>query len=94
MSSGPYPAGGPADYEARAFVPGEGVAEDPVTGSLAAGFACWLIPAGLAPDEYVVRQGTRLHRNGLIDVRREGDRTWVGGDTLVGVDGHVALGGR
>jgi PhzF family phenazine biosynthesis protein len=77
-------------YETRAFVPGLSVPEDPVTGSLAAGFATWLIGDGLAPDRYLVRQGTRLDRRGRIHVRRDGE-IWVGGDTVVGIRGEVAL---
>jgi predicted PhzF superfamily epimerase YddE/YHI9 len=38
-----------AQFEVRAFVPSVGVGEDPVTGSLNAGLAQWLIGAGLAP---------------------------------------------
>jgi len=50
---GPYPAGSEAAYEVRALLPGQTVAEDPVTGSLNAGLAFWLIGAGLVPDHYV-----------------------------------------
>jgi predicted PhzF superfamily epimerase YddE/YHI9 len=49
-SSEPIPPSSEHEYEIRAFVPGVGVAEDPVTGSLNASVAQWLIGAGLAPD--------------------------------------------
>jgi PhzF family phenazine biosynthesis protein len=77
-------------FETRAFVPGEGVPEDPVTGSLAAGFALWLVGAGIAPDRYLVRQGTRLGRRGLIHLHRDGE-LWIGGDTVIGITGQVQL---
>jgi predicted PhzF superfamily epimerase YddE/YHI9 len=47
----------------RAFFPGNnGLCEDPVTGSLNAALAQWLIGAGLAPERYVAAQGTALAR--------------------------------
>jgi PhzF family phenazine biosynthesis protein len=89
---GPYDSGSGdfPTYETRAFVPGLSVPEDPVTGSLAAGFATWLIGDGLAPDRYLVRQGTALDRRGLIHIHRDSE-IWVGGDTVIGVSGQVAL---
>lgn len=85
------PASEEADFEVRAFVPSLGVAEDPVTGSLNAGLAQWLIATGRAPASYVARQGTRVQRNGLVHIDQIGDDIWVGGDTVVGVRGEVAL---
>ncbi len=87
---GPHAPGGAADVEVRAFYPGS-VGEDPVTGSLNAGIAQWLIGSGLATDTYVAAQGTRLGRRGRVHVERVGDDIWVGGDTVVGVSGTVAL---
>ena len=87
---GPHAPGGPADVEVRAFYPGS-VGEDPVTGSLNAAIAQWLIGSGLATDTYVAAQGTRLGRRGRVHVERVGDDIWVGGDTVVGVSGTVAL---
>ena len=66
-----------AGLEVRAFVPGKCVPEDSVTGSLNAGLAQWLIGAGLAPDTYVVRQGTVLGRAGRIEICRRGGRSVV-----------------
>lgn len=88
---GPYDAADTPTYETRAFVPGLGVPEDPVTGSLAAGFATWLIPEGLAPERYTVHQGTALQRRGRIHVEKDNDRIWIGGDTIIGIRGDVAL---
>jgi PhzF family phenazine biosynthesis protein len=88
---GPHAAGPdrPADYEVRAFCPGYGLDEDPVTGSLNAGFGVWLTEAGLAPASYTVRQGTVMGRNGLVGVERDGDTVWVSGGTQLRVRGSV-----
>ncbi len=79
-------------FEVRAFFPGNnGMAEDPVTGSLNAALAQWLIGAGLAPERYVAAQGTALQRAGRVYIERDGDRIWVGGDVVTCVDGSVLL---
>lgn len=90
---GPYDSGDREvpTYETRAFVPGLSVPEDPVTGSLAAGFATWLINEGLAPERYLVHQGTALDRRGRIHVQRDGSDIWIGGDTVIGIRGEVNL---
>lgn len=80
---------GPADYEVRAFMPGQGIKEDPVTGSLNAGFGVWLIGAGLAPAAYTVAQGTVLGRLGRVRVWAEDGDVWVGGDTSPRITGTV-----
>ena len=86
---GPYPSGAEAGYEVRAFVPGLGVPEDPVTGSLNAGLGVWLIRTGHSPPRYVASQGTALKRRGRIYVERLGDDIWVGGDTAVRLSGSI-----
>ena len=83
--------GSEAQFEVRAFVPGLGVPEDPVTGSLNAGLAQWLIGAGLAPSSYVARQGTALGRAGRIEIRRQGADIWVGGKSVIRLRGHAAF---
>lgn len=88
---GEHPPGGPADFEVRAFVPGLGVNEDPVTGSLNAGFGVWLIEAGLAPAAFTVRQGTALGRSGEVQLRAEDGRVWVGGTARVLITGELGL---
>ncbi|QYN21062.1 PhzF family phenazine biosynthesis protein [Amycolatopsis sp. DSM 110486] len=85
---GPHPAGSPTAFEVRAFT---GLVEDPVTGSLNAAIGQWLIGSGRAPESYVAAQGTRLGRRGRVHVERAGGEVWVGGDTVVGVAGQVAL---
>ncbi len=86
----PWP-GGDAQFEVRAFVPTLGVQEDPVTGSLNAGLAQWLIGAGLAPPSYVASQGTALGRAGRVFVERSGEDTWIGGHSVVCVEGTLTL---
>ena len=88
---GACPPGHPAAFEVRAFVPSLGVPEDPVTGSLNAGLAQWLIGAGLAPPAYEAVQGTALGRDGRVHVVRDGDTVWIGGDVAPCVTGHVLL---
>ena len=90
---GPWQAGDgtEAQFEIRAFVPGEGVKEDPVTGSLNAGVAQWMIAAGLAPQRYVASQGTALGRAGRVHVEKIGDDVWVGGETVTCIEGTVTL---
>ncbi len=88
---GPHPPGGEAAFEVRAFVPSLGVGEDPVTGSLNAGLGRWLVDAGHAPSSYVAAQGTRLGRRGRVHVEHAGGQVWVGGGTVPGVVGSIAL---
>lgn len=85
------PQGSETLFEVRAFVPTLSVPEDPVTGSLNAGLAMWLIAADLAPPQYVARQGTALGRDGRVYVQREGTDIWVGGDVVACVEGMVTL---
>ena len=88
---GAQQGGHDALWEVRAFVPALGVREDPVTGSLNAGLAQWLIGAGLAPAQYVVAQGAALQRDGRVYVERTGETVWVGGDVCVCVEGTLSL---
>ena len=89
---GAHPAGAPEQFEVRAFVFGEHTAyEDPVTGSLNASLAQWLISSGRAPERYLARQGTRLGRHGVVRVERDGDDVWVGGATTTLITGVVEL---
>jgi PhzF family phenazine biosynthesis protein len=88
---GPHPAGSACAFEVRAFVPGLGVPEDPVTGSLNAGLAQWLIGEGLAPERYLAAQGAALGRAGRVHVQRDGADIWIGGDVVTVVQGQVGL---
>ena len=81
--------GNEAQFEVRAFM-GRG-GEDPVTGSLNASLAQWLIGAGLAPPRYVAAQGTELGRAGRVHVAQDGDTIWIGGDVTTCVSGTITV---
>jgi PhzF family phenazine biosynthesis protein len=80
--------GSDAQFEVRAFLPTR-AGEDPVTGSLNASLAQWLIGAGLAPDAYVVSQGAALGRSGRVHVARIGGDIWIGGETTICIEGRL-----
>ena len=84
---------GETQFEVRAFFPGNnGLAEDPVTGSLNAAIGQWLIEAGLAPDSYVASQGACLARAGRVYVHRDAqNQVWVGGESVTCIQGSVQL---
>jgi PhzF family phenazine biosynthesis protein len=88
---GPHAPGSECAFEVRGFVCHPMLHEDPVTGSLNAGVAEWLIGAGRAPDRYVAAQGTRLARAGRVRIVREGGTAWVGGESVTCIRGEVEL---
>jgi PhzF family phenazine biosynthesis protein len=78
--------------EVRAFAAATGINEDPVTGSLNASLAQWLIGDGLLPEQYIASQGLNIGRAGQVHVRRDaGGQVWVGGDSVTCVKGEVLL---
>ena len=83
--------GGDAQFEVRAFIADAAGYEDPVTGSLNAGLAQWLIGAGLAPPRYVASQGTALQRAGRVHVQALGADIWIGGHSVACVQGEITL---
>ncbi len=83
--------GDAAQFEVRAFIAGDGMPEDPATGSLNAGIAQWLLGAGLAPESYVVSQGLSMGRAGRIQVERIGDEIWIGGSAVTCIEGSLTL---
>lgn len=87
---GPQDPGHDAAFEVRAFVGGGGY-EDPVTGSLNASLAQWLIGARLAESSYIAAQGTALLRAGRVHLQKDGDDVWVGGDVVDVVRGEIEL---
>ncbi len=91
--AGPYASDGRAgaDIEIRMFAPAAGVAEDPVTGSLNAVLAQWLIGAGHMAADYVASQGTVLGRAGRVHVGTVDGQVWVGGDAVSCIRGTVAI---
>lgn len=90
---GPHPPGAPEAFEVRAFFPKDGtLVEDPVTGSLNASLAQWLLDSGRASAPYVARQGTALGRRGRVHVTRDEEGTiWVAGATVTCIEGQVEL---
>ena len=82
--------GAEADVEVRAFMGGE-FAEDPVTGSLNASLAQWLIGAGELPERYVASQGTVIGRRGRVSIGRIGNDVWVGGRVQTCVVGQISI---
>jgi PhzF family phenazine biosynthesis protein len=78
-------------FEVRGFSASDGFFEDPVTGSLNAGLATWLIEVGLAPSHYAAAQGSVLGRDGRVHVAKRGDMIWVGGDVVTCVEGTLRL---
>ena len=81
------------DVEVRAFFPGPAsMAEDPVTGSLNASVAQWLMGRDPSLTSYVARQGTALGRSGRVVIDRDIDGSiWVGGRVATSVAGTVEI---
>jgi PhzF family phenazine biosynthesis protein len=90
---GPHPPGAREAFEVRAFFAKDGaMVEDPVTGSLNASLAQWLLASARASAPYVVRQGTALGRAGRVYVSQAEDGgIWVGGATVTRIEGEVDL---
>lgn len=88
---GPYPDGSVCQFELRAFASVIGVPEDPVTGSLNAGVAQWLIEREVAPKRYLASQGQRLGRAGRVQIEHDGRTLWVGGHSVSCVRGQLTL---
>jgi len=91
--AGPYPPGSECEFEVRAFFPVDGQpVEDPVTGSLNASLAQWLLGSGRATAPYVVSQGTAIGRRGRVRIDKDADGTiWVSGATSTQIAGQVDL---
>lgn len=87
---GPH-ASGEVDIEVRGLAYPIGVPEDPVTGSLNASLAQWLVGEGVLSSSYVAAQGTALGRAGRVYVTVDDEGTWVGGHVTAAVEGTVAL---
>jgi PhzF family phenazine biosynthesis protein len=88
-----HPDSAEAAIEVRAFFPINGVtAEDPVTGSLNASVAQWLLAQGRLEAPYVATQGAAIGRAGRIHVDQDDDGTiWVGGRCETVISGSAGL---
>ena len=91
--AGPYPDGSPEAIEVRAFSPQLGApGEDPVTGSLNASLAQWLLATGRVSAPYVASQGTAMGRRGRVRISSGDDgQVWVGGSVVTCVSGTVEI---
>lgn len=90
---GPCSEGSPFAFEVRAFYSANGVTfEDPVTGSLNASLAQWLIGSGRATAPYLATQGSVLGRAGVVRINTDESGTvWVGGDVVPCISGTVNI---
>lgn len=88
-----HPEGSEAAIEVRAFFPVNGVAtEDPVTGSLNASVAQWLLGSGRLSAPYLASQGAAIGRAGRVHVSEdEHGAIWVGGRTETVISGRIEL---
>ena len=88
----PRAVSGP-DLEVRAFAAAIGINEDPVTGSLNASLAQWLIAEGRLPARYLASQGVCVRRAGQVQIERDAQgQVWVGGESVTCIDGQVLIG--
>lgn len=89
---GPHAGGQDAAFELRAFFSDQHgtLVEDPVTGSLNASVAQWLVASGRARPPYVAAQGTAIGRKGRVRVEQDsGGQIWIGGSARLLVAGTV-----
>jgi PhzF family phenazine biosynthesis protein len=78
--------------EVRGFAASVGIIEDPVTGSLNASLAQWLIADGHMPERYIAAQGACLGRAGRVHVERDArGQVWIGGESVTCITGSVQL---
>jgi PhzF family phenazine biosynthesis protein len=78
-----------AQFEVRAFT--SSGYEDPVTGSLNASLAQWLIGARIAPPNYIASQGSVLGREGRVFIEQDGAEIWVGGAVRTCIAGTLTI---
>lgn len=88
---GPYPEGSEARFELRAFFSDASgqLREDPVTGSLNASAAQWLVASGRATPPYVASQGKRVGRTGRVTIDAIDDDLWIGGQVTIAITGTI-----
>ena len=83
-----------ATLHGRAFFPGLGIPEDPVTGTASGAVGGYLEHAGAfapLPDELLFEQGHVVERPGRVRVRVEAGGVRVGGRAAVALDGTLAV---
>jgi PhzF family phenazine biosynthesis protein len=88
----PHPPSSECDYEVRMLAPSSGMSEDPITGSLNAAIAKWLMHNGRLQKPYLVAQGTQIGRSGRVTVRPGKHETvWIGGEVHILIEGSVQI---
>jgi PhzF family phenazine biosynthesis protein len=89
--AGAHPAGSRFAYEVRAFYSSSGITlEDPVTGSLNASLAQWLIGSGRFTAPYQVAQGGAIGRAGVVHVSQDAaESVWIGGNVTTCISGEA-----
>lgn len=91
---GAHPAGSECQYEARNIAPSSGMNEDPITGSLNAAIACWLLSQNRLPEAAIAAQGTNIGRTGRVFYRQSAaypGKVLIGGAVNVLIDGTLDL---
>jgi len=90
---GAYPTGSRFAYEVRAFYSSGGITfEDPVTGSLNASLAQWLIGAGRFMPPYLASQGKAMGHEGEIHISMDQmNQVWIGGEVTACIQGTVEI---
>jgi PhzF family phenazine biosynthesis protein len=81
--------GQPHALVVRAFVPADGIPEDPVTGSANAAICAWLQANDALPDRrFLSSQGREVGRDGIVECAVDDDgEVWIGGQTQTVVEG-------
>ncbi|WP_461058777.1 PhzF family phenazine biosynthesis protein [Silanimonas algicola] len=76
----------------RAFVPADGIPEDPVTGSANAAIAAWLhANIALPASRFRSSQGREVGRDGVVEIEIDADgEVWIGGLTQTVIEGALA----
>jgi PhzF family phenazine biosynthesis protein len=76
----------------RAFVPADGIPEDPVTGSANAAIAAWMHMSGALPARsYLASQGREVGRDGVVECAvDESGEVWIGGQTQTVLEGTLS----
>lgn len=87
-----HPPDSECDYEVRMLAPSSGMSEDPITGSLNAAIAKWLMHNNRLQKPYLVAQGTQIGRSGRVSVTPGSRETvWIGGEVHILIEGSVQI---
>lgn len=84
-----FATGGAADLTVRSFAPADGIAEDPVCGSGNGAVAAYRLHKGQVSDgdQWRATQGRQVGRDGIIELRIDGNDVHVGGACVTLIDG-------